>query len=127
MAARIPPEHRRMIDRKEVLRRTGLSYTQQWRLERKDRFPARIRLTDLDQSHAGAYGAPCRWFEDEIDEWIASRIRVASQLEAAASKATPLIGHNGGPPLDNSTAQQRRIPLDDADFEQLGLTTSSRR
>jgi Prophage CP4-57 regulatory protein (AlpA) len=38
-------EHPTFIDKREVLRRTGLSYVTIWSLERKGQFPPRVRLT----------------------------------------------------------------------------------
>jgi prophage regulatory protein len=56
---------RRLIRKSEVLRRVPYSHTTLWRLERAGKFPQRVRLGD--QAIA--------WFEDEVDAWIASRIR----------------------------------------------------
>jgi len=61
---------RSILRRREVLRRTGLSSTTQWRLEGAGEFPERIRLTE-----AGSVG----WYEDEIDGWIVERIRCAGK------------------------------------------------
>ena len=60
---------RNIIRRREILRRTGLSCTTQWRLETAGQFPARVQLT------AGNVG----WFEDEVDAWISARIRGAGR------------------------------------------------
>jgi prophage regulatory protein len=59
-----------ILRRREVLRRTGLSSTTQWRLERAGEFPERIRLTE-----AGSVG----WYEDEIYNWVRERIRAAGK------------------------------------------------
>jgi prophage regulatory protein len=58
-------EQRRLIRRAEVRRRTGLSGPTIWRYETQGTFPQSVRLSE----NAVAY------FEDEIDEWIHSRIR----------------------------------------------------
>ena len=47
----------------EVCRRTGISRTTIWRLERKGVFPLRRQLS------SGAVG----WIEAEVEAWIASR------------------------------------------------------
>jgi prophage regulatory protein len=59
--------------------RTGLSSTTRWRLERANKFPSRIQITE---SSVG-------YFEDEINDWIANRIR----------------GGGKRPPLGNRVAQ----------------------
>ena len=48
---------------REVHRRTGLSRTTRWRLERDGKFPRRRLISP------GAVG----WLESEISDWIASR------------------------------------------------------
>jgi predicted DNA-binding transcriptional regulator AlpA len=48
---------------REVCRRTGLSRTTIWRLERRGAFPPRRQLSSI------AVG----WIEAEIEDWIASR------------------------------------------------------
>ena len=57
---------------------TGLSRTTLWRLERRNEFPARIRLT----------GHSIGWRESEVQEWISSRPRgiSASLPEALANE-----------------------------------------
>jgi predicted DNA-binding transcriptional regulator AlpA len=49
----------------DVIRRTGLSRTTLWRLERQGEFPARVRLG------ANSVG----WREEEIARWIDTRPR----------------------------------------------------
>jgi prophage regulatory protein len=61
---------RRIIRRAEVRRRTGYSDTTIWRLEKAGLFPARVQLNP----HAPARGG-VGWYEDEIDAWIAARVR----------------------------------------------------
>ena len=70
---------RRIIRDPEVERRTGYSRTQRWRLEKVEKFPQRVQLTEN-----GAVG----WYEDEIDEWILSRIRRGGRR--------PLVQWRGG-------------------------------
>lgn len=49
----------RLIFKREVLRRVGLSYTTIWKMMRQGRFP-RSRVC----------GGKSAWLEDEIDTWI---------------------------------------------------------
>jgi predicted DNA-binding transcriptional regulator AlpA len=72
---------RSIIRRREVRRRTGLSDTTTWRLERVDRFPKRIRLTE-----AGAVG----WYEDEIDRWVHDRVRSGGKRPPRATRNAPV-------------------------------------
>jgi prophage regulatory protein len=58
-----PP--RKILRKPAVRARTGYGDTQIWRLERAGRFPKRVRLSPM------AVG----WFEDEIEEWVLSRVR----------------------------------------------------
>lgn len=57
----------RILRAEEVTRRTGLSRTSIWRLERRGEFPARRRLGP------NAVG----WIEKEVTQWIESRPRAA--------------------------------------------------
>jgi predicted DNA-binding transcriptional regulator AlpA len=59
----------------DVVRRTGLSRTTLWRLERQGEFPARVRLG------LNSVG----WREDEIAQWIDARPRAmtSSQFDTA--------------------------------------------
>lgn len=58
-------EPKKIIRRREVCARSGYSHDTIDRLEKLGKFPARVRLSDR------AVG----WFEDEINDWIKSRIR----------------------------------------------------
>lgn len=69
---------RKIIRRREVLARTGLTYVTQWRMERQGTFPVRVQLNP--EAENGAVG----WYEDEIDEWIRKRVRIAARRQAAA-------------------------------------------
>ncbi len=53
----------RLLRTNELIRRTGLSRSTLWRLERDGKFPKRRQIG------AGAVG----WLEHEIDEWIEKR------------------------------------------------------
>ncbi len=57
----------RIILEAERKRRTGISRTTAWRLEKAGKFPKRRAVSD------GLVG----WLESEIDEWIANRQLVA--------------------------------------------------
>ena len=69
---------RTIIRRAEVLKRTGLSNTTMWRLERDGDFPARVQLTD-----AGSVG----WVESEVDRWIHDRVRGGGKRPPKAQRA----------------------------------------
>jgi prophage regulatory protein len=63
-APTISPEADRVIREDECLRLTGLSRTTRWRLERQDRFPRRLQLSD------NAVG----WLLSELLAWRTSRL-----------------------------------------------------
>jgi prophage regulatory protein len=69
-------ESRNILRPKAVDQRTGLSSTTRWRLERDKKFPQRIQITD---STVG-------YFEDEINRWIAERIRGGGKRPARADR-----------------------------------------
>jgi prophage regulatory protein len=58
-------EPTRIIRKRELLHRVGYDYSTVWRLERDGGFPSRVRL------RPNSVG----WREDEISQWIKSRIR----------------------------------------------------
>lgn len=64
------------LRRKEVVRRTGLSYPTLWRKERAGEFPARRRLGPNSVA----------WVDSEVDAWMAERTRVASAVEKVQTK-----------------------------------------
>lgn len=70
---------RRIIRKPEVERLTGYSGVQIWRLEGKGLFPRRVQLSPM------AVG----WFEDEVFEWIQSRVRQGGKR--------PPVQYRGGP------------------------------
>jgi prophage regulatory protein len=53
----------RILRAPEVLKRVGLSRSTVWRLERKNQFPQRVRLTDRVVG----------WIEADVDRWIEQR------------------------------------------------------
>ncbi len=57
-------EMARILREREVKHLTGLSRVTRWRLEKVDRFPRRVQLT---QRCVG-------WAESEVLEWLAERI-----------------------------------------------------
>jgi prophage regulatory protein len=70
---------RRIIRKPEVRNRTGLSDAQCWRLEQVEKFPRRVQLGPL------AVG----WYEDEIDEWIHTRIRAGGRQPPLPNRRRP--------------------------------------
>ena len=60
-ATRVPP---RIVRVAEVVRRTGLSRTTLWRMQKRRQFPSRRELSP------GTIG----WLEGEIDAWIRERV-----------------------------------------------------
>jgi prophage regulatory protein len=69
---------RNIIRRAALKQRTGLSDATIWRYERDDKFPKRVALSD-----SGIVG----WFEDEIDQWIADRVRAAGKRPMGVAPA----------------------------------------
>lgn len=63
----------RYLRRPDVVRKTGLSATTLWRLERDGKFPARRQLSP----HCVA------WDEAEVEEWMAQRARAAAPAAEA--------------------------------------------
>ena len=57
--------HRRVLSGKETERRTNVGRIQRWRKIKEGKFPAPI---EIGPNQIG-------WFEDEIEEWLASRPR----------------------------------------------------
>jgi len=55
-----------ILSAKEVTKKTGLSRTTIWRLERKGEFPLRVALSNRRVG----------WKEDEIIKWLQSRSTV---------------------------------------------------
>ena len=53
----------RLVRSEEVEKKTGLSRTTIWRLERDGGFPRRRRVGPR----------ACAWIEEEVDQWILSR------------------------------------------------------
>lgn len=72
----------RIIRRREVCDRTGLSYPTIWRMEHAGQFPTRVQLNP----DATGINVAVGWLEDEVDEWIHNRIRLAGR------PAKPVIG-----------------------------------
>ncbi|PPE70925.1 AlpA family phage regulatory protein [Caldimonas thermodepolymerans] len=64
---------RRTLRRDDVLRKTGLSRTSQYMLERAGDFPKHFLLTPR-----------CAvWFEDEVDAWLDARSKAAIKAATA--------------------------------------------
>jgi predicted DNA-binding transcriptional regulator AlpA len=66
---------RRLVDSRGRRQKVPLSDTQVWRLEKVGRFPQRVQLS----THKVA------WYEDELDKWIAERIRGGGRRPGAAA------------------------------------------
>ena len=73
---------RNIIRKPEVQKRTGLSDTTIWRLEKAGDFPERVVLTD-----AGAVG----WRESEVDRWVQERVRGFGKRPAGAARGKGAI------------------------------------
>lgn len=67
--------YRRLIKRKQVLDRTGLSNTLMYELIALDRFPKPVKPTG---------GRASAWVEDEVDAFIASCIAARDSEQATA-------------------------------------------
>ena len=81
---------RRIIRKPEVCRRTGYSPVQLWRLEKQGLFPYRVQLSPM------AVG----WYEDEVDEWIRSRVRQGGKR--------PPVQWRGGPTTRNGDGESSK-------------------
>ena len=57
-----------LIPKKEVLRRTGLSYVSIWQRMREGTFPRPVRISDTGRPNV-------RWVESEVEAWIENRPR----------------------------------------------------
>jgi predicted DNA-binding transcriptional regulator AlpA len=79
--ARILDQPRVIIRKREVERRTGLSYVTLWR-KPPGEFPESIRLGPQ------AVG----WFADEVDEWVRTRARGKGQAPKRAEGIVNLTG-----------------------------------
>ena len=80
------PAPRRLIRKPEVRRLTGYSDDTLWRKEKElvDPFPRRVQLSPMAVA----------WFEDEVQLWIAARVRQAGkrpsvQLQDGPKGAAP--------------------------------------
>lgn len=58
----------------EVIKATGLSKSQIYRLEAADKFPRRLRLSE----------ATSGWYQSEIENWLANRPRAIDQIARRA-------------------------------------------
>lgn len=71
------PGHDRIMRRREVQRRTGLSRSSLYRLIASGSFPASIQLS------ANAVG----WLEAEVSAWIAGRVAASRGVQSRAAPA----------------------------------------
>jgi prophage regulatory protein len=67
-----------IIRKPAVRKKTGLSDTTIWRLERAGKFPARIQITE-----SGLVG----WYEEEVVEWQDDRERGVGKRPTSGVKA----------------------------------------
>jgi prophage regulatory protein len=81
IARKSEPAARRIIRRPEVKRRTGYSGTTIWRKEKEGTFPKHVQLSPD--------GMAVGWYEDEVDDWIRSRVREPGKRPPAAKRARP--------------------------------------
>jgi prophage regulatory protein len=80
---------RRIIRKPEVVRRTGYSAVQIWRFERDGLFPKRVQLGPM------AVG----WFEDEVLDWIQSRVRQGGKrppVQYRGGQTDEILSHSSG-------------------------------
>jgi prophage regulatory protein len=88
---------RRIIRLAETSKKVGLSVSQIWRLEQSGDFPSRVQLGLNSVGH----------FEDEVDNWIHTRIRAGGrqpplprsrrQFQRAASNVSEAIALSAAP------------------------------
>lgn len=57
----------KLINKRQLRDKTSLSIQHITRLEKEGKFPRRVKLTD---------GIRVAWLEDEVDDWIASRLQL---------------------------------------------------
>ena len=88
---------RSIIRKPEVLKRTGLSDTTIWRLERADDFPARVQLTE---------GGSVGWVESEVERWVHARVRGAGKRPPRALEPSPTPSPTPSPPPRIATAPE---------------------
>jgi prophage regulatory protein len=69
---------RNIIRKPEVRKRTGLSDTTIWRLERAGDFPRKVLLTE---------GGSVGWVEAEVERWVQERVRRAGKRPAGVAPA----------------------------------------
>ena len=90
------PAERRIIRKRVVLQRTGYSDATIWRKEKAGQFPERVQLSPD--------GMAVGWYEDEVDEWIRSRIRGPGKQPASAKRARPEERDASTKPTDGAHA-----------------------
>jgi predicted DNA-binding transcriptional regulator AlpA len=103
-----PQQHRNILRNGPVTTRTGLSPSQRWRLEQRGEFPARVQISEM------AVG----WYEDEIDEWVATRPRGGGKqppLPKSRRQPPPHASHSNGAGRAINNVLDRRI-------DELGLS-----
>ena len=66
--------HKRLIRLPEVLSRTGYGRTSIYRKMEDGSFPKSIKLGGPPLDHSAFDSRAVAWIEDEVDQWIESRI-----------------------------------------------------
>lgn len=80
------PEPDRILRPAEVDKKTGLSRTTRWRLENRNDFPKRIKISDKTIGY----------LQSEVERWIQDRVRVSRQQPPTRLAITPLKPRNRG-------------------------------
>ena len=78
---------RQIIRGRDLRKLIPFSSTTFWRLERADKFPKRVQLTE-----GGAVG----WYLDEIEQWMQQRIRAGGKTPPGRKGAIPDIDTSAG-------------------------------
>lgn len=68
---------RKILRKRDVRARTGLSDTTIWRREKLGTFPRRVQITE------NIVG----WYDDEVDRWVHERIRAGGKRPPNARAA----------------------------------------
>jgi prophage regulatory protein len=76
MTATTEPD--RIVREPECKKRSGLSRTTRWRLEREGKFPKRVKITEF--SHG--------WLDSKLNKWIVERASLSDASATAGHEAT---------------------------------------
>jgi len=95
----------RLVRDPECGRRSGLSRTTRWKLEKQGRFPKRRRVA----------GRLCGWLESELVAWMHSRELGGADPPLAALAARGVVDSPGPSPVADSQAVRVGGRSSDAD------------